>query len=85
MFLKFGPMAFGTFVFFTLIFGAVGGVAPMFVPVKEELRGIAKIMLITTAVCCYIMWLTTFLSQLNPLFGPMVSNVTLSLIKKGWK
>jgi V-type H+-transporting ATPase subunit e len=76
-------MGFGVFLIFTLIFGGIGGVTPMFLPESPH-RPIIKLMLICGSVCCYAMWLTAYVAQLNPLFGPQVSNVTMSLIRKGW-
>ncbi|CAG2100402.1 unnamed protein product [Medioppia subpectinata] len=57
----------------------VGAVLPFFVP-KGPNKGIAQTILITTAVSCYVLWLCTYIAQLNPLFGPQVNNVTLSLM-----
>jgi len=59
----------------------IGFVLPFFVP-KGENRGIIQTMLITTAVSCYLIWLVTYLAQFQPLFGPLMNNVTMGLMLK---
>ncbi|XP_054162577.1 V-type proton ATPase subunit e 2-like [Oppia nitens] len=63
----------------TAIWAVVGIVLPFLVP-KGPNQGITRTVLVTTAVSCYVLWLCTFIAQLNPLFGPQVSNITLSLM-----
>ncbi|XP_054158828.1 V-type proton ATPase subunit e 2-like [Oppia nitens] len=76
-------MGFGIFLLFTLMFGGIGAVGPMFLPEWPH-RSAVKMMMSLGSVCCYAMWLTTYLSQLNPLFGPIISNETMTLMKKSW-
>ncbi|XP_076368565.1 V-type proton ATPase subunit e 2-like [Tachypleus tridentatus] len=66
-------------IIITLFWIVIGGVIPWFVP-KNENRGIIQTMLVTTAVCCYLFWLCTYMMQMNPLFGPLIDNKTLTMI-----
>ncbi|RDD38790.1 V-type proton ATPase subunit e 2 [Trichoplax sp. H2] len=71
-------------VIFTSFWFLVGGVAPFFVPKKNPNRQLIQTMLVTTAVCCYLFWLCAYLTQLNPLIGPLLKNETLKVMIKQW-
>ncbi|XP_071828486.1 V-type proton ATPase subunit e 2-like [Apostichopus japonicus] len=62
----------------------VGLVCPFFVP-KSTDRGIIQTMLVLTAVCCYLLWLCTYLMQLNPLFGPELDTKVIRAILCNWE
>lgn len=46
--------SFIVFLIFTLIWGTVGFVLPIYLP-KNENKGVIQTMIVTTAVCCYTM------------------------------
>ena len=63
--------------------GIVGLILPWFVP-KGPNKGIIQVMLVETAVACYIFWICTFLMQLNPLIGPQLHNDTILILQNEW-
>jgi len=76
-------MGFFVWLVFTALWGGIGGVLPFFLPAHEHLK-LVQMMIRTTAILCYSMWLITYWAQTNPLFGPQLSNSTMMLMKKEW-
>ncbi|KAK8781269.1 hypothetical protein V5799_017388 [Amblyomma americanum] len=68
---------------FTLFWLAVGAVAPWFVP-KGNNRGLIQTMIATTAAMCYTFWLCAYMSQMNPLIGPLLNNKTVIIMRHEW-
>ncbi|CAG5121518.1 unnamed protein product [Candidula unifasciata] len=76
-----------SFGILSAVWAFVGIVLPIiihFVMAKSPNRGIVQICLILTAVCCYIFWITTFISQLNPLIGPELPSGLIRMIQLEW-
>ncbi|XP_021935758.1 V-type proton ATPase subunit e 2-like [Zootermopsis nevadensis] len=68
---------------FTILWGIVGIVLPFVVP-KGPNRGILQVVLMLTAATCWLFWLCCYLSQINPLIGPKLSNRTVLLMAREW-
>lgn len=74
-------MGFFTFLFWTALWGGIGIGSRSYVPPSPN-QGLIKTGVSLAAACCYIIWLAAYLAQMNPLFGPQVSNITLTLMNK---
>ncbi|XP_065183213.1 V-type proton ATPase subunit e 2-like [Sycon ciliatum] len=76
--------AFSVVTIFWLIVGIAGPVLVNFVMKRSPNKGIVQTMLVTTAVCCYLFWLCTFLSQYNPLTAPQLEKNIACFIRQQW-
>ncbi|XP_022669915.1 V-type proton ATPase subunit e 2-like [Varroa jacobsoni] len=70
-------------LFFTIFWGLIGIVVPIFIPRREN-RPLIQVCISLTAVCCYVFWLCTYMAQMNPLIGPMLTKDTLWAIDAYW-
>ncbi|XP_022904205.1 V-type proton ATPase subunit e 2-like [Onthophagus taurus] len=71
------------FIIFTALWGAVGIVLPFFVP-RGPNRGVIQVVLILTAVTCWLFWLCCYMAQMNPLIGPKLDSHILMLMAREW-
>ncbi|XP_048249426.1 V-type proton ATPase subunit e 1-like [Haliotis rufescens] len=72
----------------TAVWAFIGIVLPILVQFlmwRSPNKGILQIMLVLSAVCCYVFWLTAYICQLNPLFGPQLKGDLLRVIQQEWK
>ncbi|BET02167.1 ATPase subunit [Nesidiocoris tenuis] len=78
-------MAFLPFAFMTILWGGVGIGLPMFLPKGEnQNRGLIQLALILTAGTCWLFWLCTYMSQMNPLIGPKLRKNTILMLAQEW-
>ncbi|KAM8703308.1 hypothetical protein ACLKA7_008003 [Drosophila subpalustris] len=66
---------------FWALFAIIGFLAA--IPFKE--RALIRCCVILTAVCCWLLWLVTFLMQLNPLIGPRVNQRVIYGMMSYWE
>ncbi|XP_075211206.1 V-type proton ATPase subunit e-like [Lycorma delicatula] len=62
----------------------VGLICPLLVP-RGPNKGLVQLVLMLTAVTSYSFWLIVYLSQVNPLMGPKVTNNTFLLLARKWE
>jgi len=77
-------MAVLAFFMVTILWGLVGGLAPYLVPSGPQ-KFLLQVMLIMTAVCCWLQWLLCFMAQINPLAGPILEKEKLDIIRWSWE
>ncbi|XP_003743587.1 V-type proton ATPase subunit e 1 [Galendromus occidentalis] len=71
------------FLFFTVFWGIIGFVVPILIP-RSDNRALIQTLVMLTAACCYLFWLCVWLSQLNPLIGPILSKDVIWMITEYW-
>jgi len=70
-------------ILFTVIFGIIGLLLPIFVP-KNPYRGVVQVALILTGATLWFFWLFCYMSQINPLIGPILNQRSLIAVKTYW-
>ena len=71
-------------ILYTGFFGIIGGVLPKLVPKNWPYRGVTQVALALIGVCCWLFWLCCYMSQMNPLIGPILSQRSLIAAKVFW-
>ena len=66
----------------SLFWFGVGAVIPWFI--KGPNRSTIRTMIALTAVCCWLFWLIAYMSQLNPIIGPTVTEENYNAIRSEW-
>jgi len=70
-------------ILFTVIFGIIGVLLPIFVP-KNPYRGVVQVSLILTGATLWFFWVFCYMSQMNPLIGPILKQRSLIAVKEYW-
>jgi V-type H+-transporting ATPase subunit e len=65
------------------VFGGIIGIVLPFCAREAPNGGILQVVLILTAATYWLFWLCCYLSQMNPLIGPKLSNKTILLMARG--
>ncbi|XP_025095785.1 V-type proton ATPase subunit e 2-like [Pomacea canaliculata] len=71
----------------TAVWAFIGIILPIliqFLMWRSPHKGIVQVCLILTAACCYLFWLSAYLSQLNPLIGPQLETGLIRMIQFEW-
>merc|ERR1712226_148414 len=70
-------------IIFTIIFAVVAILLPIFVP-KNPYRGVVQVSLFLTGTCMWFFWIFTYMTQMNPLIGPILNQRALIAVKNYW-
>jgi len=72
------------FTIFTLLFAVTFGGLPRFIPTQWPNRELHQLVLRLICVCCYLFWACCYMSQMNPLIGPVLKQRTMIAAKAFW-
>ncbi|XP_050698508.1 V-type proton ATPase subunit e 2-like [Eriocheir sinensis] len=67
----------------TSIFGVVGLILP-FALARGPNKGVVMVDLVITACTGWLVWLLTYMHQMNPLIGPQLHNTTILAVQYLW-
>ncbi|XP_017954859.1 V-type proton ATPase subunit e2 [Drosophila navojoa] len=70
-----------TFTVFWALFAIIGCI----IAICFKERSIIRCCVLLTAACCWIVWLVTFVMQMNPLVGPRMHRPILMAMMSYWK
>jgi len=68
---------------FSAIWGVVGLILPFVVP-RGPHKSVIQVVLMITGACCWLFWLCCYMSQMNPLIGPILETKALYAMKVHW-
>lgn len=74
---------YATFFCITLLW-VILAAAGFFLAMLFKDRLLIRCCVILSVVCCYLLWLVTFLMQLNPLIGPKMDQNVLYAMTAYW-
>ena len=60
----------------TLVYGGLGVLAQFgsrFFPAAQSDKSLTNLLIWLTVACCWLMWVITYMMQLNPLIEPIVA------------
>merc|ERR1711913_194201 len=75
--------AFLPVLLFSVLWGVVGVVLPFFVP-RGPHKSVIQVVLMITGACCWLFWLCCYMSQTNPLIGPVLETKVLIAMQNEW-
>merc|ERR1712002_348177 len=67
----------------TAFWAVVGAVLP-FILGRGPNKGVIQVVLVTSAVTCWLFWVLSYMHQMNPLLGPQLHSTTLLAIQYLW-
>merc|ERR1712168_574638 len=68
----------------TAFWAIVGIILPFFLG-KGPNKGVIQVVLVITAVTCWLFWLLCYMHQMNPLIGPEFHNTTILALQYVWE
>ncbi|EDW83885.1 uncharacterized protein Dwil_GK18963 [Drosophila willistoni] len=74
-------ISFLVFTIFWLLFILIGWMAAK----RFKEKGLIRCCFLLTGVCCWLIWVITFLMQLNPLTGPRASQKVIYAMMTYWE